>query len=297
MAAAKDETVAADAAGNPALPDREGHILAEAPSDASPRALLKRLVREGLALEGADLTRLLRDWPGAHTLDEAMLDGAHLRGCQGSGVSLRGASLRGAILRNAVLRAVDLTQADLSGAILDGAGMPGAVLRRVLLGPLPQARGASARHIPRPEADEFVPFHRSLIRTADLRGASILYAELSSAELSRADFRGARIERSTMQGADLGGARFDGALVFRWLLSSPNLHEVTAEGAVFRSNVYMELPALPQILLSGWRFPCSSLAICARRRGIERCFPARSAPTSIACWGCGCSCCCPSRSR
>ncbi|MDB5380402.1 MAG: hypothetical protein JWO26_34 [Rhodospirillales bacterium] len=58
-----------------------------------------------------------------------------------------------------------------------------------------------------------------------------------------------------MQGADLGGARFDGALVFRCLLSSPNLHEVTAEGAVFRSNVYMELPALPQILRSGWRFP------------------------------------------
>nr|WP_281414747.1 pentapeptide repeat-containing protein [Plastoroseomonas arctica] len=203
---------------------------------------------------------MLRDWPGGHSLDGAALDGADLRGCQGSGLSLRGASLRGTILRNAVLRAVDLTQADLSGAILDGAGLPGAVLRRALLGPMPQERGAPARHILRPEADEFVPFHRCLIRTADLsradlRGASILYAELSSAELSQADLRGARIERSTFQGADLGGARFDGALVFRCLLSSPNLHEVTAAGAVFRSNVYMELPALPQILLAGWRFP------------------------------------------
>ncbi|MES2713381.1 MAG: pentapeptide repeat-containing protein [Pseudomonadota bacterium] len=246
--------------GNTTLFDREGRVLASGASDASPRALLERLVDEGITLEGADLTRLLRDWPGAYTLAGAVLNGADLRGCQGSGICLRNASLRGAILRNAVLRAVDFTQADLSGAILDGAGLPGAVLKRALLGPLPQAAGAAARHILRPEADEFVPFHRCLIRTADLsradlRGASILYAELSSAELSGADLRGARIERTTFQGADLEGARFDAALVFRCLLSSPNLHEVTAEGAVFRSNIYMELPALPQILLAGWRFP------------------------------------------
>ena len=120
------------------------------------------------------------------------------------------------------------------------------------------------RHVLRPEADEFVLFHRCLIRTADLsradlRGASILYADLSSVELTQADLRGARIEPTTLQGADLGGARFDGALVFRCLLSSPNLHEVSAEGAVFRSNIYMELPALPQILLAGWRFPMQML--------------------------------------
>jgi len=250
----------AEPAVHPALFDREGQTLAEAAADASPLAMLERLVRESASLEGADLTRLLRDWPGAQTLDGAVLDGADLRGCQGSGLSLRGASLRGAILRNAVLRAVDLTGADLSGAILDGAGLPGAVLKRALLGPLPQERGEPSRHILRPEADEFVPFHRCLIRTADLsradlRGATILYAEMSSAELSQADLRGARIERTTLQGADLEGARFDGALVFRCLLSSPNLHEVHAEGAVFRSNIYMELPALPQILLAGWRFP------------------------------------------
>ncbi len=240
--------------------DREGRVLSASAGDAAPRALLERLIRAGVLLEGADLTRLLHDWPGAQTLDGAALDGADLRGCQASGISMRGASLRGAILRNAVLRAVDLTQADLSGAILDGAGLPGAVLKRALLGPLPQERGEPVRHVLRPEADEFVPFHRCLIRTADLsradlRGASILYADLSSVELTQADLRGARIERTILQGADLGGARFDGALVFRCLLSSPNLHEVSAEGAVFRSNIYMELPALPQILLAGWRFP------------------------------------------
>ena len=132
----------AESAASTTLFDREGRVLSAPAGDASPRALLERLVRTGVLLEGADLSRLLRDWPGAQMLDGAKLGGADLRGCQASGISMRGARLRGAILRNAVLRAVDLTQADLSGAILDGAGLPGAVLKRALLGPLPQERAS-----------------------------------------------------------------------------------------------------------------------------------------------------------
>lgn len=246
----------------PALRDRRGRCLASpGPGDASPKDFLERLAREGVPLPLADLVGLVRDW-GAdrRALEAVRLDGADLRGCDASGLSLRGGSFRLCVLRNALLPGCDLRDADLSGAILDGASMPGADLRRAVLGIAEQGPGQPARHALRPETDEFVPFHRCLLRTADLsgadlRGARLFHADLSGAEMADADLRGALVERCNLDGTDLRGTRFDDTLVFRCYLSSPSLHEATAAGAVFRSNAFIEMPGPGQALDAGKRFP------------------------------------------
>ena len=168
-------------------------------------------------VKGADLSG--RDLRFARAR-ESFLANAELEGIDLREADLQRADLRGADLTRAVLNFANLSGADLAFARLKGARLDGAILRRVKLDEgnltsfdpddeLRRATDASGekKAARRSERRDAGGDHRTRLRGADLRQASLVRANLRWADLRpyRA-VRGARPIPTRLSGADLSEA-------------------------------------------------------------------------------------------
>jgi uncharacterized protein YjbI with pentapeptide repeats len=149
----------------------------------------------------------------------------NLRGIDLRGRSFEKASLPRALLMKADLRRVSLRAADLRGACIMGAQLEGADLREADLGEihfrLPGWRDAYGSM--GPPAPSAASLDRATLVAADLRsanlraasliGADLRWAQLQGATLRNADLRGADLIGAAWRGADLGGAWLHGAVL------------------------------------------------------------------------------------
>ena len=234
-------------------------------SDLTPRLFLERLVREGVPLPGADLKRLLAEWPAdtngnPYDLRGVCLAGGDLRGCEASYVDMAGADLTRTIVSNGSFRDAKMADAVFHATIADGASFRRADMRRVSMVQVDTIAGARQRHSLRPMIDEWLPFDRCLLRDADLGEADLsecIMTEVDAADcmLDSAVMRDAHLECVNLAGAFYADTCMDGATVYHSQLSSPTLHAITAENAVFCSNIYFVEPGGREIGGAGLRFP------------------------------------------
>lgn len=231
------------------------------PGVESPGAFIAGWLEAGGSLHGADLVHLVRQWPlGLRSLAGLSWHGADLSECHAANLDFSRGDFTVANLRSGNFRGADFSGAVLAGTVLDAANFHGACLAdsRWLphLGP-----GRGGRHRLRPQLDEFLPWDRTLARCADferadLTGAVLVQADLTAASLVEADLSGAIIERATLEGAIMSGARLRGTTVLRTTIITATLCEVAgAEGAVFRTNEYLEMPMPRTITEASWSFP------------------------------------------
>ena len=158
-------------------------VTAAAPGNSGKREALEYLNREGVLLQGIDLSPQVKTnldgslSPQSGTiLDGIVLPEADLTWANLAGVFMRKADLSGAILERTNLSAANLSETNLSGARLRGATL-----------------------------------HRTILLDAKLRGANLYAAVLTRADLVKADLRGADLREADLRGADLQEANLQEA--------------------------------------------------------------------------------------
>jgi uncharacterized protein YjbI with pentapeptide repeats len=164
--------------------------------------------------------------------------------------------LRGRDLRQARLDRANLHQADLTGADLDGASLVGANLRKAMLqcanpdraalGERREAGCATARNADLTGAN----LKDARMTSIDLSGATLAKAEMEAADLTGAMAQGANFTAAKLQGADLTGAQltradFTNAGLQGAALARASLSEVTLR------NADLEAADLAQARLQG----------------------------------------------
>jgi uncharacterized protein YjbI with pentapeptide repeats len=113
------------------------------------------------------------------------------------GLDMEGVQLQGAHLEGADLRACNLRRADLRGARLMGAKLSGSDLREAVLGPL--LIGAE-RVLP-------CDMTRVVAKSADFSNADLRQATLVFADLSRSNFTGANLRQADLTASHRPGVR------------------------------------------------------------------------------------------
>ena len=184
-------------------------------------------------LRGADLREV--NFQGA-ILVEARLEGILL-----NRINLRKSDLRRSDFRCAVLFDADLQQADLGHADFRGADLTNADLRSADL------TGANFQWGPLTFGSAGIlgstrenPNRRTLLKNADLRGATLKHAHFEGADLTNADFRGADLAHSHFRRAwvtDTQGSLVHDEPVFNTILTHADLQGADVRGTDFSDAV------------------------------------------------------------
>jgi uncharacterized protein YjbI with pentapeptide repeats len=190
------------------------------PSWASPHALL-------VGGEANEVTKRPRTpWsnrlilPGISAIDHARSDAGERIVASPEMVTLRGRHLEAAVLDGAHLRNIDFTGADLKAAVLDFAD-----LRETKFQCASTAYSEGGMDF----LDRILAEEQQ--QCADLRRASLYYAQLQGAVLDGSQLQGASLDSAQLQGASLGEARLQGAVLDNAQLEGAFLYDGRLQGA------------------------------------------------------------------
>lgn len=226
----------------------------------SPGEFITDWLAQGHSLKAVDLVHFVRQWPQPW---------AHLRGhdftnvdmseCHAAGIDMSGSDFTRTVMRSGNFRGCVFKDCVMAGTILDAANMHGANLSGSMLVAAPQ-QGTRARHVLRPQMDEFLPWDRVLARSTDFEDACLDQCLITQADFTAATFENASlqdclVEKCNMEGAVFTGSTWDRSHVYRSDLVSATLCDAQAQDAVFRSNEYVEVPVPRTIADSAWAFP------------------------------------------
>ena len=177
---------------------------------------LKERRLSGLDLSGINLERADLRWARLNRTD---LSGANLRGARLDLAWLIGANLQGADLSGASLFSTQMQGCALQNAVLDGAR----IVANLTDADLSHARLVKA-DMAADMKNQSMGLMRTVLRSADAKGANFQGANLARVDAEFASFRNARLTDADFTKARLAGADLTGASVSGLILSGADVN-------------------------------------------------------------------------